>query len=329
MIVDFVPDLILAFLVICMAWGAMHARSRHDAMAMFVAFGLVVALIWARLGAPDLALAEAAIGAGLTGVLLLQAARQIPAEPRTMKKTTVQFILPLVFIVLAIALFASQLFSDDALNISEQARIRPDVGLSAPSMSDRVHLAMPDSGVGHPVTAVLLNFRAWDTLLELLVLLLALSGLRQLYPSSQSAQKKSDGPLVRGPEPWPLLLAWSRFLAPLLIVMGGYLLWRGADAPGGAFQAGALLAAAAVVLRLAGLLPALRWSSLTVRLAINVGALLFMTVAALTLYFGAGWLHYPAAQAGILILGIEVFATLSIAITLTLLVIGEYEDLHT
>lgn len=323
--VELMPDLILAILLISMAWGAMHAPSRQDAMALFVGFGLVAALIWARLGAPDLALAEAAIGAGLTGVLLLQAARRIPAETIPLKKSGIQFISPLVFVVVAIALFTNHLLSDDALGLSGQENTGLDLSLLNPSMTDQVYQAMPDSGVGHPVTAVLLNFRAWDTLLELLVLMLALAGLRQLYPASGAARTGDTKPI---PEPWPMLLAWSRFLAPLLVLTGGYLLWRGADAPGGAFQSGALLAAAAVVLRLSGLLPALRWSSVIVRLAINIGALLFLSVAVLTLLFGEGWLTYPANQAYTLIVIIELLATLSIAITLTLLVIGEREDLR-
>jgi hypothetical protein len=40
---------------------------------MFIVFGLLMTLAWARLQAPDIALAEAAIGAGLTGALLLDA----------------------------------------------------------------------------------------------------------------------------------------------------------------------------------------------------------------------------------------------------------------
>ena len=43
-------------------------------MIHFIAFGLFLALVWARLRAPDVALAEAAIGAGLAGALMLAAA---------------------------------------------------------------------------------------------------------------------------------------------------------------------------------------------------------------------------------------------------------------
>jgi multisubunit Na+/H+ antiporter MnhB subunit len=297
-------------------------------MALFVAFGLVAALIWARLGAPDLALAEAAIGAGLTGVLLLHAARQLPAETTPVKKASRQFISPLLFVFVAITLSAGHILTDEALDLSAQPGAVLDSGVLTARLADDIQRALPDSGVEHPVTAVLLNFRAWDTLLELLVLVLALAGVRQLYSSTHTNQT-TERQSTSVPQPWPLLLAWARFLAPLLVLTGGYLLWRGADAPGGAFQAGALLAAAAVLLRLSGLLPALRWSSPPVRLAINIGALVFLSVAALTLLLGDGWLTYPLDQAYMLIVAIELVATLSIAITLTLLVIGEHEDLHT
>jgi multisubunit Na+/H+ antiporter MnhB subunit len=176
----------------------------------------------------------------------------------------------------------------------------------------QIDAAMAQSGVDHPVTAVLLNFRAWDTLLELAVLLLALLGARQLGPLRMQLS-----------EPWPLLQAWGRTLAPLLVLAGGYVLWRGAASPGGAFQAGALLASGIVLLRLAGALPVLRWSQWPLRLLVLVGLLLFVAVAAACAWFGAGWLQYPSGWAKPLILVIEAAATLSIAASLSLLVIGD------
>jgi energy-converting hydrogenase B subunit D len=44
---------------------------------IFITFGLLMAIAWMRLGAPDIGLAEAAIGAGVTGALLLDAVRQM------------------------------------------------------------------------------------------------------------------------------------------------------------------------------------------------------------------------------------------------------------
>lgn len=63
-------------LVAALLWSAAHALIATDlfrAVVLFIVFSLLMALAWARLGAPDIALAEAAIGAGLTGALLLDA----------------------------------------------------------------------------------------------------------------------------------------------------------------------------------------------------------------------------------------------------------------
>ena len=105
------------------------------------------------------------------------------------------------------------------------------------ALAGQVAANLADSGVTNPVTAVLLNFRAYDTLLELAVLLAALLGIFALGPARPGF--KEGGPVLDG------LIRW---LVPLLVVTGGYLLWVGAHAPGGAFQAGALLAAAAVLM---------------------------------------------------------------------------------
>jgi multisubunit Na+/H+ antiporter MnhB subunit len=305
-------DATIAAFLLCLGWGAMHARSTSAAIGLFVCFGLVLSLAWARLGAPDLALAEAAIGAGLTGVLLLQAAAA-SREPEII--TTERPGWPaMLLVVLAFLMLTATVLGGGASIVQEPG---PLPGLVSDNLAD--------SGVSHPVTAVLLNFRAWDTLLELLVLVLALLGFKQLYIRDLPFSKRSI--LGDHPEAWPLLRAWTRILAPLLVLVGGYLLWRGAADPGGAFQAGALLAAAIVMLRLSHLLPPLRWSWWPVRTLVVGGALLFLAVAAYGLANSGNWLSYPEGNAGLVIVVVEVFATLSIAMTLGLLVAGEREDL--
>lgn len=64
-------DVLLAASLLGLAWAAMASRDLFKAVVLFIAFGLLLSLTWVRLGAVDIALAEAAIGAGLTGVLLL------------------------------------------------------------------------------------------------------------------------------------------------------------------------------------------------------------------------------------------------------------------
>jgi uncharacterized MnhB-related membrane protein len=66
-------DGMLILTLLWLAWQALRSPDLFKAIVLFIAFGLVMALAWVRLQAPDIALAEAAIGAGLTGALLLAA----------------------------------------------------------------------------------------------------------------------------------------------------------------------------------------------------------------------------------------------------------------
>jgi uncharacterized MnhB-related membrane protein len=61
--------LILGLLVL--AWTLLRSPDLFKAIVLFISFGLIMSLAWVRLKAVDIALAEAAIGAGLTGALFL------------------------------------------------------------------------------------------------------------------------------------------------------------------------------------------------------------------------------------------------------------------
>lgn len=186
-------------------------------------------------------------------------------------------------------------------------------GMDAPGLTERVGAAMPDSGVKHPVTAVLLNFRGYDTLLEMLVLLLALIGVRSLGALPPVGMPESAS---------PVLAELLRFLTPLLLLVAMYLLWRGSSGPGGAFQAGAVLSAAGVlwllVERPGGRIPA----RLPLRPLLVLGVAAFAGAGITFAVTEGALLTYPVASAYTIIFAIEALATVSIATTLVVLFIG-------
>ncbi len=171
---------------------------------------------------------------------------------------------------------------------------------------------MEISGVSNPVTAVLLNFRGYDTFLEMVVLLLALLGVWSL----------SGGVLKREAMVGSVLENFARLLVPIFILVAGYLLWIGAYAPGGAFQAGSVIGAAGVLLLLAGWLPRPHLTALPLRVSLAAGSAIFLIVGIYTLMSEGQVLKYPESQAGTLILIIETAASLSIGVTLTALFLG-------
>lgn len=66
-------DLTLVLTLLGVAWQLLRGLDLFRSVVLFIAFGLLLSLAWVRLQAPDVALAEAAIGAGVTGALLLVA----------------------------------------------------------------------------------------------------------------------------------------------------------------------------------------------------------------------------------------------------------------
>lgn len=184
-----------------------------------------------------------------------------------------------------------------------------------PGLGEAVSRHMADSGVDHTVTAVLLNFRGYDTLLEMAVLLLALLGAWSLMPQSGTEPSALDI--------GPVLTTLFGLLTPVMLLVAGYLLWVGAHAPGGAFQAGSVLAAAGVLAVLCGKPLGGPLAGWPLRLGLALGTAMFVAVAATLMLAGAQLLQYPIPWAGGLILLIEAAATLSIGLTLTALFFGE------
>lgn len=281
-------DLLLISALLALAWTAMATKDLRRAVALFIAFGLLLALTWVRLRAPDIALAEAAIGAGLTGALLLAAARDEPDPVPSGRISAAGVVLTVVSAGLAVVLgwvFVATVQQADSTRLAEE-----------------VFANVETTGVSNPVTSVLLNFRAYDTLLELAVLLIAVLGVLALGPAR-----------VGYGAPGPVLSLLARRLVPLIILVSGYLLWAGAHAPGGAFQAGALLAAAGVLLRLTGTTNGGLPGDGAFRTLIVAGVAVFLAVGLSLMLAGRPFLGFPVAWAGSLILAIETAATLSIA----------------
>lgn len=297
---DWVMDGALALILPFLAWRLLITADLPKAVVLFIAFGLLSALAWARLAAPDIALVEAAVGAGLTGALLMSMLGWLRPERLAPR--------PLGGLHRAALLGALAAL---AVGVAWAVLTLPATSVG---LTDEVLASLGASGVSHPVTAVLLNFRGYDTLLETAVLLVAAVGvhsLRRRSPLSSSAG--ASGPLL------PVLV---RLLVPGIIVVSGYLLWRGSHAPGGAFQAGAILGGGGILLVLTRTIQAPATSSPWVRAALLAGPVVFAVFAAAPLLVGGRLLEYPPDWAGTLILSLESALTLSIALVLTMFFSG-------
>ncbi|MGY6706906.1 MAG: hydrogenase subunit MbhD domain-containing protein [Rhizobiaceae bacterium] len=296
----------LCLLILTAAVLAMTGRDLFGAIAFFIVYGILIALAWVRLEAVDVALAEAAIGAGLTGVLLIGAwsllRRVGVSEAHELSHGGLRLVAGIASAATTFLLAAAVL----ALPAGRE-------GL-APLVAER----LADHGVSNPVTGVLLDFRAYDTLMESIVLLVALVAVWALTPASVWGGVPGMRQHAR---PDGVLAMFGRLLPPIGLVMAVYLVWAGSSQPGGAFQAGTVLAAVWLLVVMAGIHDEPRVTSGLLRTALVAGPAVFLAIGIAGLGTGA-LLSYPADYAYGLILLIEFTLTFSIGATLALLVAG-------
>ncbi|MBR4503010.1 MAG: DUF4040 domain-containing protein [Clostridia bacterium] len=76
--------LLLGFLIIC-AVSVSVTRSLLSAVIILMSYSVVMSVLWILLEAPDLAVTEAAVGAGVTGVLFFLTLRRITLIDRESK----------------------------------------------------------------------------------------------------------------------------------------------------------------------------------------------------------------------------------------------------
>lgn len=310
-------DGLLALTLLWVGWRVLASKDLFKGIVLFIAFGLIMALIWVRLAAPDVALAEAAIGAGLTGALLLAAWSRLARHEALDRSSNKAAAAALPRSVAISSTARAVLLTLSALLFSGLAAAVFSLPPS-PGLSTHVAENLTESGVENPVTAVLLNFRAYDTLLEMGVLFLAVVAAWSLAPAHREIAS----------DPGSIFSAFVRLLVPLMLLVAAYLLWIGAYAPGGAFQAGAVLAAALILTLLTGAPIRAAWLRWPLRLALSLGLILFVAIGFALMIVDHRFLQYPSGDAGQLILLIEAGATLSIGITLAALFLGGRPERH-
>lgn len=299
-------EIVLAAVVLGLAIWTIAVSDTYSATVGFVAYGLLVALIWVRLDAVDVALTEAAIGGGLGGVLLLSAAARLrAAAAATVERSS------------RISRLCAGILSASITAALGAAIL--ELPAEAPTLAPLAVANAGATGLGNAVTNVLMAFRGMDTMLEKVVLLLAIVGVWSL--ASDGAWGGRPG-LRHEADPDGVLAFLARLLPPAGIVVGVYILWTGADHPGGAFQGGAVLASMWLLVIMAGLADTPPVSSRRLRLILVAGPGLFLAVGLVGLFSGPAFLAYPVAFAKPLILAIEVAMILTIAATLALLLAG-------
>lgn len=78
-------DLLLIFLLVC-AVAVSLSKNLLNSIIVYMSFSLIMSVIWILLESPDLAITEAAVGAGVTSILFIITLKKIHAITEEKKK---------------------------------------------------------------------------------------------------------------------------------------------------------------------------------------------------------------------------------------------------
>ena len=70
--------ILMAFLIVC-AVAVSFSKNLLNSILIFMSYSLIMSIIWILLESPDLAITEAAVGAGVTSVLFFVTLKKIHA----------------------------------------------------------------------------------------------------------------------------------------------------------------------------------------------------------------------------------------------------------
>lgn len=266
-------------------------RALYEATMLAALFSLVTATLFVLLDAPDVAFTEAAVGVGISTVLLLG----VLALTRSWEAVTPpRRRLPGL---------AAVILSGATLGYASQDL--PAFGAagnpvhSHPVTDTYLYQSQQDIGIPNTVTAVLASYRALDTLGELVVVFTAGVAVLSLL-----------GPLARPEEARPgadfhladyrVIRVITALLLPFILLFALYVLFHGEYGPGGGFQAGVIFASGAVLYSLVFGLD--RAQYVVPRRAlwslVCLGPLAYVGLGIVTMLLGGSFLDYDVLSPG-------------------------------
>lgn len=250
--------ILLIFLVLC-ALFVSFSKNLLVSVVIFMSYSLVMSIIWVLLESPDLAITEAAVGAGVTSVLFFMTLKKINAmgkehadeqdsttkeiNARPAVKTFDRFYKGAA-IVLGMAIIFALL-----LNASHTPPFGAADNPYNNEVSERyLEKSIEETGAVNAVTGMILDYRAFDTFGESCVLFIAAACVLILLRDdktdttamaieNEKYEPKSDS----------ILQASAKILFPAIMLFGIYILVNGHLSPGGGFSGGAIMGAGLIL----------------------------------------------------------------------------------
>jgi len=231
LVLDIAAVTLLVLLVLA-GIGVVLVRDLFASVMLLGVFSFLMAVSFFLLDAADVALTEAAIGAGVSSVLLL-ATLSLTARQEKGR----DILLPALTLLIAVAggllIFTS--FDMPALG-------DPDSPVHSHVAPRYLEQGPEEIDIPNIVTAVLASYRGTDTLGEVMVVFTAGIGVLMMLGLGRRERRQESKPVGIKEHDVPRVV--SKLLIPFILLFALYVQFHGEYSPGGGFQAGAIFAAA-------------------------------------------------------------------------------------
>jgi multicomponent Na+:H+ antiporter subunit B len=291
-----VIDLIFMSMLVVVGIAIVRLKDLFAVVMLSGVYSLVSAAWFVSLDAVDVAFTEAAVGAGIStvlmlGAMLLTARQAAPTKPAR----------HWVALIVVCATGAALLYATVDM---------PSFGdpLSAPNAYiglEYLKRTGPETGVPNVVSAVLASYRGYDTFGETTVILTAGLGVvlilglggpaikRKKTSAAKAKAAKVNQSKILGAH-HVVLRVVSKMMIPVIIIYGAYVQFHGDFGPGGGFQAGLIIASAIILYALIFGVDAAKEAvpPSLVRLGAALGVLIYGGVGVINLLLGGNFLDY-------------------------------------
>lgn len=273
--VDPVSVIVASLLMIASVMTAVWHRKRIVSLVVIGVVGLVIALTFIKFSAPDLALTQISVEI-VTIILLLLALYFLPQKtPKEIGKLRIWRDMTLaIFSGVGVTLFTMMVLSREFDPISYYF----------------LNNSVPGGGGTNVVNVILVDFRGFDTLGEIVVLALAGLGIFAMLQGLTLPAPDNDikGRLWSRDSHPVILQTFTRLMMPLMIMVAVYIFLRGHNLPGGGFIAGLIASVALIVMYLSN---GIEWTQkrLTVDMHLVIGFGLLIATATGLVAMGMGY----------------------------------------
>ncbi len=274
--------LFLLSLLVIAALAIVRTENLFVAVMLTSIFSLLMAANFFILDAADVALTEAAVGAGITTMIFLSALALTTEREKPVPSSRLAMVVVAVLATLIIyATFDKPRLGDPNAPVHQHV---------APWYLENTPVYMDFPNV---VTAVLGSFRGYDTLGEVFVVFAACIGVLFILGVKPSEGSMYD-PDASGLRHHLIPQVVGRLLVPFIVLFGLYVQFHGEYGPGGGFQAGALIASGIILYALLeGEAAALRALPQPVLMGLVIGgASLYGGVGVACIALGGNFLEY-------------------------------------